>query len=420
MLERHEKDPKGGSSLLSDGDNDDNGDSSSALSAGTSSSKENFEGSAHELKTEDDDEEDDSDHEEADNLNDHHSDRDDADIDISKRMSVLEMAQAIEASMTNSPKKTVRKPVADADDANSVSTPPQAPAFWSLQANPPRRSSIASTLSKIKRQPTAAQHPPEPEPQILLKTPEQEPKETINPDLDIHGVSPVTSPAAILCCLPTIPSPTSSKLSNRTAVTRETLEGSGPRVRLTRSELLRQKANEKQQKQTHKREETTLKPRTNGIVNRQSLVSRQKDYPKPWLASSSDTVKKQTPTNNRTSRTTSRPEEPPPPRIPTGKEPHIDKLPGRRSRSRPGSSRVQTGKVRLTRSTLLKLRQAQEKAATQMTLQDMDNQRLGIPPVKFLEVPNSPTKIDFEDDEMEHPNDIARRKLRELFDDNKA
>ncbi|CAJ1935900.1 unnamed protein product [Cylindrotheca closterium] len=404
MLERHVKVKEG--ITLSDDEISHNRDSSSNISAQTSSSKENLKRTINDDQMfQESDEDDVSDH------------SDDSGTDKSKRKSVLEMANAIESSISLSSPVAVRKPaVTLGDDAGNVGKPsnqqPQSQ-FWSLQDS--RRSSVTSTLSKIKR-------PPQPSPSIH-KSPVQVPKETVDAaslDLDISfQVSPVTSPAAI-CTMPATrpPSPKFNKSSNRTVTTRETMEGPGPKVRMTRSTLLRLKGKEKQrqQKQKQKHDETALKPRTNGFVNSKlqtrSRIPRQKDYPKPWLVSDAKKATSRTRTGHATT------QQGPDPST-TGKEPQISQLPGRRSRSKPAAKTTQApGKVRLTRSAILKLRQSQEKAANQVTQQDLDNQRLGIPPVKFLQIPNSPTKIDFEDDEMEHPNDIARRKLRELFDGN--
>mmetsp|Transcript_43623 Transcript_43623/g.105220 ORF Transcript_43623/g.105220 Transcript_43623/m.105220 type:complete len:436 (+) Transcript_43623:204-1511(+) len=429
MLEQHAR-MKEESLMLSDDSLSGSGNSSSAVTPGVSSIKENLT-SDHVNHTKDDNDDDDmTDNDNSDGAG--HSD-DDV-IDNSKRKSVLQMANAIEAAMSPVPNQAVRKPaVTLGDDADnvSVSTPPsekRQSQFWSLQGD--KRSSIASGLSKINKRP---QQPP-----IYNKTPLQEPKETLNiassSPSDLNGllhVSPVTSPAAI-CTTRTSPKPKSSSptptksTSNRTVTTRENLEGTGPKVRLTRAEVLRLKAKEQQQqqqKQQSKREEKALKPRFFNNNRQPSRTPRQqKDYPKPWLVSSDS--KNKTPPKTRTSRTgTSRLQEPP---LSTGKEPQINQLPGRRRRSRSKPATMTTtaqqpgNKVRLTRSAILKLRQSQEKAANQMTLQDMDNQRLGIPPVKYLEIPTSPTKINFDDDEMEHPNDIARRKLRQLFDDNSS
>ena len=146
MLEQHVKSPQG-ASLLSDLDK--HGDCSSDVTAGTSSTKENLMSSDHKLpnvqlddETEDDDE---------------HSDDG---IDTSKRRSVLEMASAIEGNMTISANEALKKPFGALDDGNNVSTPTNTgrreSQFWSLQAGVTGRSSMASTLSKIKKpQPTA-------------------------------------------------------------------------------------------------------------------------------------------------------------------------------------------------------------------------------------------------------------------------
>ncbi|KAL3939467.1 MAG: hypothetical protein SGBAC_005815 [Bacillariaceae sp.] len=390
MLEQHAKTKYG--CLSSSDELSGIGDTSLAVTTESSSAKENLTSELKDAKSEED------------------ADYSDDGIENSKRKSVLEMANAIESSIPLS-NQAVRTPATIlVDDTESVSTPVREPKsrFWSLQG---RRSSIASTLSKSKR----------PRPAPIYKSPVQEPKEAANEaslDSKCLNVSPVTSPARIrLMSVPKPLSPMPTKSSNRTVTTRETLQGSGPKVRLTRAALLKLKAQGKQQLQQQqrnlpKRDETALKTRTNGFVNKRqpARTPRQADYPKPWLVSDS----RKTTSSTRATRSPRPLAEP----CSTGKEPQINHLPGRRSRSRPAPMTKQTGKVRLTRSAILQLRQSQEKAAAQMTLQDMDNQRLGIPPVKFLEIPKSPTKINFEDDEMEHPNDIARRKLRQLFDDN--
>jgi hypothetical protein len=103
--------------------------------------------------------------------------------------------------------------------------------------------------------------------------------------------------------------------------------------------------------------------------------------------------------------------------------PKIRKLPltqPRSPRMKTSSQTMHNGKVRLNRSALLKLKQSQELSNKKNTLQDWDNQRLGIPPIKYLEIPNSPTKLNLTDDDMEHPNDLARKKFHQLFGKSKT
>eukprot|EP00980_Cylindrotheca_fusiformis_P004130 scaffold899_cov80-Cylindrotheca_fusiformis.AAC.3 len=202
--------------------------------------------------------------------------------------------------------------------------------------------------------------------------------------------------------------------SNNDITTKQTLDGAGPKVRLTRAAMLKLKSRPLQQQEPAAQSKLKSRPGPSAqanIPNTTTTTSQQtrrrtsskRSYPRPWLTSPSNPKKPPVHTNTSTKDNGGGP---------TPKTPTIRKLPVKTRRVKPQVHPPPGTTVRLTRSAMLKLKQSQQQQNATQTLQDWDNQRLGIPPIKYLEIPNSPTKIDFDDDDMEHPNDIARQKLQ--------
>lgn len=234
------------------------------------------------------------------------------------------------------------------------------------------------------------------------------------------------------------PSATST-FSRPSITTRQTLDGSGPKVRLTRAALL--KLQSRQPVQKSQKPNSSSNSNTN-YTQRQKSIRRT--YARPWRLqqkeqpesnvvatsphNSPPRIKKlpithRSPQQRAKRRSWQTKLAPQPPSskkattTPPSSPPTIHKLPARKSPRIQSEKRTyHSGKVRLTRAAMLKLKQSQFQAQKSTTTQkDWDNQRLGIPPIKILEVPRSPTKLNFTDEEMEHPNDIARNKFQQQF-----
>jgi hypothetical protein len=289
--------------------------------------------------------------------------------------------------------------------------------FWSLQGE--IKSSVTSSRKILQLKPERASIPAPPEPE-----PERERGSNVSK-------RKITAAPATNYNRPSI-------------TTRQTLDGSGPKVRLTRAALLKLKSQEP-------RKPNNFNNNNNNNTNNNSYQqprrkSKPKTYLRPWQTNmkkpSSSTNNVLSPPNSpkihklplnrpRSPHTYARPWQTNmkqsssnhPTILSPPNSPKIHKLPLNRPRSprmKTSSQTMHNGKVRLTRSALLKLKQSQELSNKKNTLQDWDNQRLGIPPIKYLEIPNSPTKLNLTDDDMEHPNDLARKKFRQLFEKSKT
>ena len=240
--------------------------------------------------------------------------------------------------------------------------------FWSLQSQPTRISREASLKLDEKQITTKFDIKETKRKSILPADPVYKPKQ--------HAIRNTHHHTSL-----------SATKTSKPITTYETLSGSGPQVRLTRSAIFQMKAKQKEQNQQN----TRAKQKTSLLTN--STKQRTTNRRIPVVESTATDDRQRSKFYNGESR--------------------------KDKESKPKiKTQTNNGKVRMTRSALLKMK-ATETAAEQISEKDQERRllsELGIAPIKIVCIPTKSQdcmNIRLEDDELMHPNDILKEKRKQ-------
>lgn len=244
---------------------------------------------------------------------------------------------------------------------------PNSSQFWSLQSQPTRISREASLKLNEKQITTKFDIKETKRKSILPADPVYKPKQ--------HAIRNTHHTSL------------SATKTSKPITTYETLSGSGPQVRLTRSAIFQMKAKQKEQNQQNTRAKQKARLLTNSTKQR----TTNRRIP----------VVESTATDDR-------------------QRSKFDNGESRKDKESNPKIKTQTnnGKVRMTRSALLKMK-ATETAAEQISEKEQERRllsELGIAPIKIVCIPTKSQdwmNIRLEDDELMHPNDILKEKRKQ-------